>query len=85
MMADISAGFDRGNVEAVARASHTLKGAASNLGAKETFEAAMNLNVAAGEGDLARAADIWCELQNCIERLMPVLATEAGKTSSAQV
>jgi len=56
-MDKLRSAIDERNAEEVARASHSLKGAAVNLGFIECFEAAKKINDEAREGRLDRTSD----------------------------
>ena len=56
-MDKLQSAIDERNVEEVAKASHSLKGAAVNLGFIELFEVAKKINDEAREGRLDRTSD----------------------------
>ncbi|MCK4603078.1 MAG: hypothetical protein BA871_09600 [Desulfuromonadales bacterium C00003096] len=56
-MDKLQSAINEGNTEEVARASHSLKGTAGNLGFMELFEAAKKINDEAREGRLDRTSD----------------------------
>ena len=72
-MDKLQSDIDEGNAEEVARASHSLKGAAVNLGFIELFEVAKKINDEAREGRLDRTSDyaqVLKEKFNAIASLM---------------
>jgi len=66
-----------GNHGAAAGAAHTLKGSAGNFEAREVFEAAMNLDTSARQGDQAGIDAAWAALQVELPRLLAALAPYA--------
>lgn len=65
----------RRDAKALERAAHTLKGAMSNLGAKEAFAAVLRLEMLGHGGDLTNVEEVYAELEKAITRLKGVLAT----------
>ncbi len=79
LLADISKAFDEGDNKKVAEAAHSAKGAAGNFGAKLAFEAAMNLEQAAGQGDAEQIDRYWRDLQVELPRLLDALSAHADR------
>jgi signal transduction histidine kinase/DNA-binding response OmpR family regulator len=80
-LAEIREAVAKGDVEAVRRAAHTLKGSVANFTADGAFAAAKDLETAAREGradDLGRLAD-------ALEREIAALETRLGAASQETV
>jgi two-component system, sensor histidine kinase and response regulator len=60
----------RGDAGALGSAAHALRGSAGNFMATETVDAALSLEMAAGNGDLILAASLLETLKRSVERLM---------------
>ena len=69
----IKTGIDQGDLSAVAKAAHRLKGSSSLLGATAVSAAAGDLNDVARAGDRQGAGGAWVELELEISRLEPEL------------
>ena len=69
----------RDDSKMVERAAHKLKGSLGIFGAKEGFEAALRLEMMAGESDLTRAEETLGVLEEALKRLTPVLEGMAGQ------
>jgi HPt (histidine-containing phosphotransfer) domain-containing protein len=68
----------RRDAVAVSRVAHRLKGELGILAARGAMEAAVRLETAGREGDLAAAAEAFAALEGEIERLEPQLAALAS-------
>jgi HPt (histidine-containing phosphotransfer) domain-containing protein len=55
------------------RSAHSMKGAAGNLSAMVTVNAAMHLEQSAKKGDLELSRTYLVALEGAVERLLPVL------------
>jgi signal transduction histidine kinase/ligand-binding sensor domain-containing protein/DNA-binding response OmpR family regulator len=64
----------RGDAGALSTAAHTLRGSAGNFMATETVDAALRLELAAGQGDLILAGSVVEELKQSLDRLVHELA-----------
>ncbi len=71
--AEMRRAIDDRDLRVVERSAHTLRGAASNLGAVAVSEAAMELEKRAGSQDIASAGEQFKVLQKEIERLFSEL------------
>ena len=65
----INAALERGDQEPILRHAHSIKGGAANLTAAKLSRAALDLETAAVEGDLAAAAGVLDRLQSEFENL----------------
>ena len=63
----------RGDAGALGSAAHALRGSAGNFMATETVDAALSLEMAAGNGDLILADSLLEPLKRSVERLMDEL------------
>jgi len=61
------------DADAAARAAHSLKGSVGNFGAHAAFDAALAVETAAREGDLAGAQEAFTDLAVEVSRLVPSL------------
>jgi HPt (histidine-containing phosphotransfer) domain-containing protein len=68
----------RRDAVAVSRVAHRLKGELGILAARGAMEAAVRLETAGRDGDLAAAAEAFAALEGEIERLEPQLAALAS-------
>jgi HPt (histidine-containing phosphotransfer) domain-containing protein len=68
----------RRDAVAVSRVTHRLKGEVGILAARGAMEAAVRLEAAGREGDLAAAAEAFSALEGEIERLEPQLVALAS-------
>jgi signal transduction histidine kinase/CheY-like chemotaxis protein/HPt (histidine-containing phosphotransfer) domain-containing protein len=75
----IAQALDDGDMEALARAAHSLKGALGNLAARRSFAAALNLETVAREGNCDAAREAWSELETEISLLESALKDVAAK------
>ncbi len=69
----IKIGIERGDLNAVAKAAHRVKGSSSLLGAAAVFAAAKDLNDVAKAGDRQGASGAWSKLELELARLEPEL------------
>jgi two-component system sensor histidine kinase TorS len=70
----------RGDAGALGSAAHTLRGSAGNFMATETVDAALSLEMAAGNGDLILADSLLEALKRSVERLVG----ELGEMNAAR-
>jgi PAS domain S-box-containing protein len=77
-LAEVRAAVVRGDVPAVRRLAHTLKGAAGTLGAAAAADAALRLETMARNNDLAEAPPACAVLEAALARLRPVLSAWAA-------
>ena len=75
MLDQIGDAVEQGDVDALTRAAHTLKGAVGNFSAQAAFDAAMNLEMIGRGGDLSEAQGAYEKLAEEVKRLQPVLAS----------
>jgi HPt (histidine-containing phosphotransfer) domain-containing protein len=73
----------RGDAGALSAAAHTLRGSAANFMATETVDAALRLELAAGQGDLILAGGVVEELKQSLDRLVHELAKMSDGRESA--
>ena len=73
----IQTAIDKGNAEGVAMASHSLKGAAGNLGFTDLFELAKKINDEAREGRLDGTSDSLQLLKEKFNAVAGLIQTEA--------
>jgi PAS domain S-box-containing protein len=66
--------LQRGDMAVLERSAHSLKGAASNLSAKATAAAALQLENDAKSKDAESAKKSLAEVERAVERLLPALA-----------
>jgi HPt (histidine-containing phosphotransfer) domain-containing protein len=80
MLEEIRQAVEGGDVPAIARAAHKIKGALGALGqrARPAAEAARRVESLARGGDLAQAQQAWPALKRDVDRLMPELSALAG-------
>ena len=74
-LSEMKAALADGDVDALGRAAHSLKGSVSNFHAQVAVEAAATLEQMARSGDLARADSVFAVLNNQIEQLRKELET----------
>ena len=74
-LARIRSAIDAGDATALQAAAHALKGAAGNLSAGPTADAARELELLAQSGDLTRAADAGRRLDHEFARLLSLMAS----------
>jgi PAS domain S-box-containing protein len=79
LLDSVHAAVDQQDAAGLKAAAHTLKGAVGNFGPSAAFEAAYKLEMMGRRGDLADAADVYCRLQQEIDRFLPALSALAGK------
>jgi len=70
---DIRTAVEEGDADALRREAHGLKGAAGNMQAQATKEAARRLENIGRTGDLDRAPEALTQLEEEIDRLEPAL------------
>ncbi|MDM8554631.1 Hpt domain-containing protein [Desulfococcaceae bacterium HSG7] len=63
-------GFDNGDTEKAANASHSLKGASGTLGFMDIYEIAKKAEEEAKDNDLDKLANSVAELNTCFEQLV---------------
>jgi len=63
----------RGDTQTLERAAHTLKGSVGNFVAQRAFDAALQLETMARDGDLASAEGAWKTLERELGCLKPIL------------
>ncbi len=73
LMERIRDALDRGDMVAVERTAHTIKGSVSNFAAKKVFRAAEQLEEIGRKGDVSRAIEAYRILEQEIQRLRPSL------------
>jgi HPt (histidine-containing phosphotransfer) domain-containing protein len=69
-MAAMTEAMARGDARALGSAAHSLRGSAGNFMATDTVDAALSLELAAGNGDLALAGSLLEALKKSVERLI---------------
>jgi two-component system, sensor histidine kinase and response regulator len=77
---EIRKALDSGNLEALQRAAHTLKGSASSLCGKRAAELALRLEELADTGDLPAARLSYPALADEVGKLQRALVLLAGRT-----
>jgi CheY-like chemotaxis protein len=77
LRAEIRQAVAAGDAPKLKRATHTLKGAVSNFGARLTVAAAERLEALGKKGDLTGAGEAAAVLEGELERLLPALAALA--------
>ena len=82
LLADIRAGIAAGDARRVRLAAHTLKGAASNFGARETSDAAVHLEMLSRDGDLKDCPAALAVLEEAAVRLMAALSELVERRST---
>jgi CheY-like chemotaxis protein len=75
LMRELQAALENGDTAGLSGAAHTLKGSLGHLCATAAFQAALRLEMAGREGDLAGAAEAYRRLEEEIERLHAALVT----------
>jgi two-component system sensor histidine kinase/response regulator len=68
-LSDLRAALERGDVKAIERSAHALKGSTSNFGAPSAWEAALRLETLAHQGGIAAAKDAFRALEREVENL----------------
>jgi two-component system, sensor histidine kinase and response regulator len=74
LLSKIEQAYCEGNGMKLERAAHTMKGAVGSFRAGPAFEAALHLEIVAGEGSLAEAIEAIGTLKQELKRLEPALA-----------
>jgi PAS domain S-box-containing protein len=78
---EIRTALQNGDVAALQRGAHSLKGAASILGGQSVFEAALRLEKMGRMGDLAQAQSAWEILKQALDQLRDALTKQRLRTS----
>jgi CheY-like chemotaxis protein len=73
LMAEVRNSIARADDKALELSAHTLKGSVSNFGALLAYEAALSLEQMGRNGDFARAAEVFAQLEQQMEQLLPAL------------
>jgi HPt (histidine-containing phosphotransfer) domain-containing protein len=73
LLADIRNAISCSDGNALQRSAHTLKGSVGNFGARAAFEAALSLEQMGRNLDFARATEVFAQLQQQIDQLLPAL------------
>ncbi len=84
MMSDIRQAMNRGDAHTLARAAHTLKGAAAIFGAGGVVPLAWRLEVRGREGKLDETESDWADLEHAVEVLLRAMASRL-KTNAGQL
>jgi two-component system, sensor histidine kinase and response regulator len=74
LLAAMRDSLQRGDMAALERSAHSLKGAAGNLSAKATAAAALQLENDARNKDAESAKESLVEVERALKRLLPALA-----------
>ena len=74
LLAAMRDALQRGDMAVLERSAHSLKGAASNLSAKATAAAALQLERDAKNKDAESAKKSLAEVERAVEQLLPALA-----------
>jgi signal transduction histidine kinase/DNA-binding response OmpR family regulator/HPt (histidine-containing phosphotransfer) domain-containing protein len=75
-MIDIQQQHAVGDLPALARAAHTLKGSVAIFAAQPAYEAALRIEKMGRSGDASSFDEAWHDLQSAIDRLMAALDKE---------
>lgn len=67
LIVDANEGLSTGELHAVLRAGHTLRGSAGNVGATRVYATASSLERAAKDDDLETSRDLMARLGNALE------------------
>ncbi len=78
MTAEIDQAYLAHDLDALARAAHSFKGAAGNIVARRSYEAALALEQAAKRADLPRVGDALTELTGEVTGLRRALSEALG-------
>jgi PAS domain S-box-containing protein len=79
--AALRAAIDKQEPDQVQMAAHAFKGGLSALALKGPFEAALELEVMARQGDLSAAEQAWTALLRAVEQVTPMLSSLAAQAS----
>ncbi len=82
LLSEIKCALSGGDAQALARATHTLKGCVANLAAGAAFEAAQRLEALARQGELSQAAEAYAALETEVVRFEQALLNLAGELSN---
>ena len=74
---ELGAALERGDVDAARQWAHTIKGAASNVGARLLSEAAAGLEERAKAGDLSSARAAFPSVESAFARLEAAVQGDA--------
>ncbi len=74
MMQAVTDAVARANAKDIERAAHSMKGCVANFGAKPAFDAALALEMAGRQNNLAEAGPLLARLEEAIGRLKPELS-----------
>jgi CheY-like chemotaxis protein/HPt (histidine-containing phosphotransfer) domain-containing protein len=85
LLDEIRVGLDKKEAKAAAGGAHSLRGAAANLAAKSTSDAALKVERLAAAGDLAQAGSGLQELEYELERLKPALLAVQAETEKRSI
>jgi CheY-like chemotaxis protein/HPt (histidine-containing phosphotransfer) domain-containing protein len=75
LLAAVRDAITRGDAQELSRAAHTLKGSVSNFCAPAAIDAARNLEMLGGEGDLTGADEAFAVLEQTMQRLQSSLVS----------
>lgn len=81
---EIADGLAAGDAAAVAKAAHTLKGAAGSIVAQRSSLAALAIEQAGKAGDLERAAEGWASLSAELDQLEDAIAAFLAALPAAE-
>jgi CheY-like chemotaxis protein/nitrogen-specific signal transduction histidine kinase len=84
-MAKLDEAIRAGNAGQLKRVAHNLKGSLGTFGAKEAFDAALELEAMGRVNDLAGADAAYQTLQAALQQLQPVLAAAASASEVSAV
>jgi HPt (histidine-containing phosphotransfer) domain-containing protein len=73
LLAELDQGLSRGDVAAVQRAAHSLKGSVGNFAHTRSFELCLRLEQIGRSGSLDGAAEVCAELHRAVEGLVSLL------------
>jgi two-component system, sensor histidine kinase and response regulator len=73
LISEVRNAIQRGDAHALERSAHTLKGSVGNFGARGAFDAAYSLEQMGRNGDFARASEVFQQLEQQINLLIPAL------------
>ena len=75
-LTQIKQASQRGDLEALTRAAHTLKGSVSMFAAEQTAVAAGRIEQMGRDGNLREYDEAWAELQGCVGELVAAMEQE---------
>ena len=82
-LGDIAEGLKAGSDQAVRRAAHTIRGAASQFLIQAVVDEAQSVEIAAANGDLDRASEAYNRLKQELELCKPELADMVERAAAA--